>query len=105
MNKAIFLDKDGTINIDTGYTYKIEDLKFEKGAIKGLQLLQNSNYKLIIVTGQSGIGRGYYTEEDYFKFMQHMYSQLRRDGIKIDRDYFCPHHPEKAIGEYKISCN
>ena len=103
MDKAVFLDRDGTINVDTGFTHKIH--QFEKGAIEGLQLLQNSDYKLIIITGQSGIGRGYYTEEDYFKFMQYMYSQLRRNGIKIDKDYFCPHHPTEAIGEYKINCN
>ena len=103
MDKAVFLDRDVTINVDTGFTHKIH--QFEKGAIQGLQLLQNSYYKLIIVTGQSGIGRGYYTEDDYFKFMQHMYLQLEKYDVKIDRDYFCPHHQEKAIGKYKVNCN
>jgi len=104
MNKAIFLDRDGTINVDTGYTYKVEDLKFEQGAIEALQLLQTSDYKLIIVTGQSGIGRGRYSEGDYHRFMKHMYSQLALHGISINGDYFCPHHPSEGIGKYKIDC-
>ena len=104
MHKAIFLDRDGTINVDTGYTYKIEDLKFEEGAVEGLKLLQGSGFKLIIVTGQSGIGRGYYTEEYYHRFMQHMRSELRRKGVNIERDYFCPHHPEKGKGKYRVDC-
>ena len=93
MNKAIFLDRDGTINVDTGYTHKVEDLRFEKGAVEALRLAQNSDYLLIIITGQSGIGRGRYSEEDYHRFMKHMYSQLDLHGININGDYFCPHHP------------
>ena len=69
MNKAIFLDRDGTINVDTGYTYKVEDLKFEQGAIEALQLLQTSDYKLIIVTGQSGIRRRKYSKKNYYIFI------------------------------------
>jgi len=103
MNKAIFLDRDGTINVDTGFVHKIH--KFEKGAVKGLKLLQNLNCKLIIVTGQSGIARGYYTEQDYHKFMKNMYSDFKKYKIKIEKDYFCPHHPKEGIGKYKINCD
>ncbi|MBU2639699.1 MAG: D-glycero-beta-D-manno-heptose 1,7-bisphosphate 7-phosphatase [Nanoarchaeota archaeon] len=105
MNKAIFLDRDGIINVDTGYTHRIEDLEFEQGAIEGLKLLQSSGFKRIIVTGQSGIGRGYYSEEDYHIFMREMSTRLRMHRITIDGIYFCPHHPEKAIGKYKMDCN
>lgn len=94
MNKAIFLDRDGTINVDTGYTHKIKDLEFEQKAIQGLQILQNLGYKLIIITGQSGIGRNYYSEQDYHKFMNELYRRLKKEGIKIEKDYFCPHAPE-----------
>ena len=104
-NKAIFLDRDGTINIDTGYTHKIEDLMIIPKVVEGLKLLQSLGSKLIIITGQSGIGRGYYTEEDYHVFMDEMYSRLRKEGINFDGEYFCPHHPEKGIGKYKINCN
>ena len=105
MNKAIFLDRDGTINIDKEYVYKVEDFEFEKGAIEGLKILQKLGHQLIIVTGQSGIGRGKYSEEDYHRFMDHMYLQLARHNILIDGEYFCPHHPEKGLEEYKIDCN
>ena len=105
MSKAIFLDRDGTINVDKEYVYKVEDFEFEKGAVQGLKLLQNLGYRLIIVTGQSGIGRGKYSEEDYHKFMNYLYLQLGRRNILIDGEYFCPHHPEKGIGKYKKDCN
>ncbi len=104
MNKAIFLDRDGTINVDKEYVHRIEDFEFEKGAVKGLKILQALGYQLIIVTGQSGIGRGYYSEEDYHKFMDYMHLQLARYNILIDGEYFCPHHSEKGVGKYKIDC-
>ena len=67
MNKAIFLDRDGTINVDKAYLSKIEDFEYLPRVIEGLKLLRNAEYKLIIVTNQSGIARGYYTEEDFLK--------------------------------------
>jgi len=105
MNKAVFLDRDGTINVDTGYVHKIKDLKFERRAIKGLKEMQNLGYLLIIITNQSGIGRGLYAEDQYHKFMDYMYRQLEMDGIKIDRDYFCPHHAKEGRGKYKTDCD
>lgn len=104
MNRAVLIDRDGTINFDAGYTYRVEDLRFEKNALKGLRLLQTSDYLLIIVTGQSGIGRGMYTEQDYHKFMKAMYEKFRIAGINIDGEYFCPHHPKEGIVKYKIDC-
>jgi len=104
MNKAIFLDRDGVINEDLDYVYKVEDLKFIPRAVDGLKLLNELKYKLIIVTGQSGIGRGYYSEESMDKFHEHMLQILRKEGIVINAIYFCPHHAEKGIGKYKIEC-
>lgn len=105
MNRAIFLDRDGTINEDTEYLYKIEDCRFIPGALEAIALLAKTDYKIIIITGQSGIGRGYYTEEDYFILMEYMATKISEAGGRIDASYFCPHHPEKAIGKYKIDCN
>lgn len=104
MNKAIFLDRDGTINVDIRYTHKEEDLKFERGAIKGLSVLRDLGYRLIIITNQSGIGRRIYSEAQYHEFMDHMHLQLARHNVFIDGEYFCPHHPEKGIGKYKVDC-
>ena len=104
MNKAIFLDRDGTINIDEGYVHKIEDLEFIPNVTEGLRRLQKE-YQLIIVSNQTGIGRGYYTEEDYFAFRNEMHKRLKEQGILITAEYFCPHHPEKGIGKYRVYCN
>ncbi|MBN2368097.1 HAD family hydrolase [Candidatus Woesearchaeota archaeon] len=93
--KAVFLDRDGTINVDKGYLYKKEDLEFLPNAIKGLKKMQDKGYKLIIITNQSGIGRGYYTEEDYNRFMDYFYQKLRNNGITITADYYCMHSPDE----------
>ena len=66
-NKFILLDRDGVINVEKSYLYKIEDFEYEKNVIKGLQELRDLGYKFVIITNQSGIARGYYTEEDYLK--------------------------------------
>lgn len=106
MNKAIFLDRDGTINEDNiSYIHKIEDLKFIPKSIDGLKLLQKAEYKLIIITNQAGIGRGKYTEKDYFAFRDEMHERLKEQGILITAEYFCPHNLEKGIEKYKINCN
>lgn len=91
MNKAIFLDRDGTINIDKNYLYKIEDWEFIDGVIEGLEILQKLGYKLIVITNQSGIARGYYTEEDAHKIFEYMINELKKNGIKIEKVYYCPH--------------
>ncbi len=92
MTRAVFLDRDGVIVEDIGYHYKIEDFKFVKNAIKGLKLLKNLN--LFMVTNQSGIGRGYYTLEDFEKFNIHLLKELKKRGIKIVKTYYCQHKPE-----------
>jgi D-glycero-D-manno-heptose 1,7-bisphosphate phosphatase len=93
-NKAIFLDRDGTINVDKGYTHKIEDLKFIPNSVRGLKKLSKSGYKLIVLTNQSGIGRSYYTKEDYFAFRNEMHRKLKEQGVLIIAEYFCPHVSE-----------
>lgn len=95
MNKAVFLDRDGVITIDKVYAHKIEDFQLMPYAVEGLQILQNTGYGLMIVTNQSGIGRGFYTERDYFSFRNHLYKELKKNGVKIYAEYFCPHHPDE----------
>lgn len=94
--KAIFLDRDGTLNEDSGYTYKTEHFVILPGVIDGLKRLQKNNFKLFIVSNQSGIGRGYYTETDMHKFNSHMLTEFKKEGIRIEKIYFCPHTPEQA---------
>lgn len=105
MRKVIFLDRDGTINVEKSYLHKWEDFEFEKNAIEGLKELKNLGYEFIVVTNQSGIGRGYYTEEDLVTLNNQMTKKLKEFGIEILECFYCPHHPEKGIGKYKVDCN
>ena len=92
-NKFILLDRDGVINVEKSYLYKIEDFEYEKNVIKGLKELRDLGYKFVIITNQSGIARGFYTEEDYLKLQDFIEKDLLKHGIKIEKSYFCPHHP------------
>lgn len=105
MNKAIFLDRDGTINVEKSYLYRIEDFEFCPGVIEGLRLLQDAGFLLIITTNQSGIARGYYTENDFAVLNDWMLSCLRRYGIIISKVYYCPHLPDATVPEYRVECN
>lgn len=106
MNKAIFLDRDGVINIDRNYVYKVEDFEFIPRAIGALKMLSKTDYKIIIITNQSGIGRELYTHEDLKKVMDFMYKEFDKHKIKVEKKYyFCPHHPTKGIGEYRVECD
>jgi len=96
MTKAVFLDRDGVITEDIGYVHKIEDFKLVQNAVEGLKLLKD--YKLFIVTNQSGIGRGYYTLEDFLNYNNQVLKELKKHKIKIEKTYYCPHKPEDNCG-------
>ena len=96
MNKAVFLDRDGTINVDKNYLYKIEDWQFIDGVIEGLQILQSLDYKLIVISNQSGIARGYYTKKDADKIFEYMTNELKKKGVIIAKSYYCPHIGDKC---------
>ncbi|MBI5390513.1 D-glycero-beta-D-manno-heptose 1,7-bisphosphate 7-phosphatase [Candidatus Woesearchaeota archaeon] len=103
--KAIFFDRDGTINVDEGYVHRSIEFQFIHSALRGLKKMMNTGYKLIIVTNQSGIGRGYYSEEDFKKLMQYMHEELLKKGIRMEKKYyFCPHHPD-GKGKYAKMCD
>lgn len=105
MNKAVFLDRDGTINVDKNYLYRKEDFELLPHTIEALRLLQNAGFLLVVITNQSGIARGYYTEEQFMKLNQWMIETFRTKGITIDAVYYCPHHPQAKIEQYRRNCN
>lgn len=103
MNKAIFLDRDGTINIDHGYVHQIDDFEFIEGSINALKKLKEMGYLLVLVTNQSGIARGYFTEAQFLRLTEWMDWSLAEQGVDFDGIYYCPHHPD-GKGEFKEDC-
>ncbi|MBQ7586271.1 MAG: HAD family hydrolase [Desulfovibrionaceae bacterium] len=93
LRKAIFLDRDGTINENTGYVHRIEDFKWLPGAIEALKILHQANYLLIVVSNQSGIARHYYTEEDLHSLEEAINQILQKEACPIRAFYHCPHLP------------
>lgn len=89
--KAVFLDRDGVINIEKGYVFKIEDYEFQAGVFEALRHFASKGYLLFIVTNQSGISRGYYSESDFFNLTDYVESSMEAQGVKIAKTYFCPH--------------
>lgn len=91
--KALFLDRDGVINKDPGYVYRIEDFEFMPGIFEALAGFMALGYEIFVVTNQSGIGRGYYSEDDFAKLSKYMIDEFKSYGIEIKKIYHCPHTP------------
>lgn len=101
---ALFLDRDGVINVDKDYVHKAEDTEFISGIFELVKRANGAGYKVIIITNQAGIGRGYYTETTFHEYMDWMKAEFTARGASIDGVYYCPHHPEHGVGEYKQTC-
>ena len=100
-NKCLFLDRDGVINIDTGYTYRIDDIVFVDGIFDLCKTAKDMGYLIIVATNQAGIGRGFYNVQDFYTLTNWLDSVFLQQGITISDTYFCPYHPEHGINEYK----
>jgi len=94
LNKALFIDRDGTINIEKHYVYKIEDFEFTPGIFDLVSQFQQQQYLIFIITNQSGIARGFYSETEYQKLTSWMINQFNIKEIQISKVYHCPHHPK-----------
>lgn len=103
--KAVFFDRDGVLNVDVSYLYRIEDLRWVDGAREALAYLTEHGYKIFVVTNQSGIARGYYTVEEMNRLHEHMMAEISAYGGKIEKIYFCPHHKEGKLAEFAIDCD
>ena len=105
MDRAVFLDRDGVLNEDKGYTYKLSDLRILDGVVEGLKKISSLGYKLIIVSNQSGIARGFFTLDQMHIFMQGLINLLYKHDIEILDYYYCPHHIDGEIDEFTKSCS
>ncbi|KUM53372.1 D-glycero-beta-D-manno-heptose 1,7-bisphosphate 7-phosphatase [Rheinheimera sp. EpRS3] len=103
--KAAFLDRDGVINVDHGYVSSPEQFEFIDGVFDACRHLQQQGYLLIVVTNQSGIGRGYYNEQQFHLLTDWMKAQFKSHGVTLTDVFFCPHHPLKANPPYQIDCD
>ena len=92
--KALFLDRDGVINHEINYLYKVEDFRFVEGIFDLCRNFQRNNFLLFVITNQAGIARGYYTEQDFAALTEWMIAKFKEQGILITKVYYCPHHPE-----------
>jgi D-glycero-D-manno-heptose 1,7-bisphosphate phosphatase len=101
---AIFLDRDGTINREIEYLARPKQLELLPGAAEGMRRLQEAGYRLVIVTNQAGVARGYFSEADVRAVHERLREILRAQGVEIDAIYYCPHHPE-GQGAYRQACS
>jgi D-glycero-D-manno-heptose 1,7-bisphosphate phosphatase len=99
--RGLFLDRDGVINHEVGYLWRQEDVRFVPGIFELCRMAQGLGYRLMVVTNQAGIARGYYTEEDFQTLMVWMQREFAREGVALDAVYHCPFHPEHGVGDYK----
>ena len=103
--RAVFLDRDGTINEEREYLHRIDEFAFIPGVPEAIRRLKEAGFLVIVVTNQSGIGRGYYDEDALCALHRHLDAELARSGTAIDAYYFCPHHPSHAEGDYRRACS
>lgn len=102
---AIFLDRDGTINIDHGYVYEVDRFEFIEGVIDAMKELKAMGFALVLVTNQSGIARGLFTEADFENLTEWMDWSLADRGVDLDGIYYCPHHPQGEVAAFTQVCD
>ena len=101
LRPGLFLDRDGVINVDTNFLYRPEECRLIDGIGDLVHTANQLGYVTCVITNQSGIGRGLYTEADFHRLMDHMSMELKQQDARLDAIYFSPHHPVHGIGEYK----
>jgi D-glycero-D-manno-heptose 1,7-bisphosphate phosphatase len=105
MRPAAFLDRDGVINLDPGYVHRWEDFAFVPGAVDAMRRLQDAGYALVVVTNQSGIARGFFTEADFLALDAAVRTHLEGQGVHLSRVEFCPHLPGAKLPAYDLDCD
>ena len=105
MNRAVFIDKDGTLVVDIPYNVDPDLITFTEGALDALRILKSNGYLLIVVSNQAGIAHGYFTKDALDNLKTRLQEMLQSDGISLDGFFFCPHHPSARLPAYAVACN
>ncbi len=105
MNRAVFLDRDGTIIEEVGYLDRIDRLHLFPETVDALRALQRAGLRVIIATNQSGIAQGLFTEQFVRDLHNHLTERLAHGGVRLDGIYYCPHHPEAKLAAYRAMCD
>jgi D-glycero-D-manno-heptose 1,7-bisphosphate phosphatase len=105
MSKAAFIDRDGVINEDRAYVHRTAEFEFIRGSIDALRLLRAAGFLLVVVTNQSGIARGLFTEADYHALDAYMRERLSLAGVSLDSVQYCPHLPDAPVAQYRLDCD
>ncbi len=100
-NKALFLDRDGVINVNYGYVFEVKKFEFVEGIFELCRRAQELGYLIIVATNQSGIARDFYSEEKFLELTKWMESEFLKQGVKITKTFYCPHHLEAKIEKYR----
>ena len=103
-HRAAFIDRDGVLNEERVYVHRIEDFVLLPGAVEALRALRAAGYRRVVVTNQSGIARGLYTEAQYQRFTSQVRERLQAEGVTLDAIEFCPHLPDAPLPEYRREC-
>lgn len=104
-NPAVFIDRDGVINVDHGYVHTVDDFEYIDGVFEACKKLKDMGYLLVLVTNQAGIARGMYTEAEFTRLTEWMDWNFVDNGVEFDGIYYCPHHPTEGKGEYLQDCD
>ncbi len=103
--RAVFLDRDGTLNVEKNYLHRPEDFEFIPGTPAAIRSLNEAGFKVIVVTNQSGVARGYFSLEAVEALHRHLADSLAEAGAHVDGFYVCPHHPTEGRGKYRCNCS
>ncbi|HKX32716.1 MAG TPA: HAD family hydrolase [Blastocatellia bacterium] len=105
MNRAIFIDRDGTLNEEVGYIVEASQFRLYDFAAEAVRLINEANRRAIVITNQSGVARGLFDEEFLLQLHKQMETSLTREGARIDATYYCPHHPKYGESPYRRDCD